>query len=244
MSLSDRSQKSGSRSASSKPLKRKFQPPASISRSRSPNDVHNKGGHRRSQSQSVTRRPGSRGDSTLWTGQQSRPQSHELSRQYSRPRSELSRQRSRSRQLHDMHDEDKARGTGSRDRSLSAEQRDREQWRSRSHSADKHGRGGVRSRERSHSCKSRYRSRSREPINRSGRASGRSDHVPHLCFFYVIGKCRKGDSCPDRHPPEDDCKRILSGMQRTMCRYGNECRRRECIFKHPDERVRRLEEEC
>jgi len=59
-----------------------------------------------------------------------------------------------------------------------------------------------------------------------------------LCLPYVTGKCRRGDACRDRHPLKDDCREILDGMQKKLCRYGADCKRRDCIFKHPEERKR------
>merc|ERR1712183_1015147 len=84
---------------------------------------------------------------------------------------------------------------------------------------------------------SRPRSRSR---GRGGKSGGKSRSgsttAGSLCFFYIIGKCKKGSECTDRHPEKQDCKAILERMQKTSCRYGVDCKREECIFKHPPER--------
>eukprot|EP00927_Polykrikos_kofoidii_P024653 TRINITY_DN22377_c0_g1_i1.p1 TRINITY_DN22377_c0_g1~~TRINITY_DN22377_c0_g1_i1.p1 ORF type:complete len:401 (+),score=64.43 TRINITY_DN22377_c0_g1_i1:143-1204(+) len=92
------------------------------------------------------------------------------------------------------------------------------------------GRAGVR---RSRSRRSNSRGRSRSPRGRKG-----SDGQVPLCIPYVQNVCRRGDKCPDRHPERDDCRQILGSLQRKLCRYGNECRRRDCIFKHPEEERR------
>eukprot|EP00927_Polykrikos_kofoidii_P062740 TRINITY_DN57540_c0_g1_i1.p1 TRINITY_DN57540_c0_g1~~TRINITY_DN57540_c0_g1_i1.p1 ORF type:complete len:351 (-),score=56.20 TRINITY_DN57540_c0_g1_i1:131-1183(-) len=76
--------------------------------------------------------------------------------------------------------------------------------------------------------------------NTAGGSGGGPGGVGTLCFLYIIGKCSQGDSCVSRHPDKEDCKQILVRMQRTSCRYGADCKRRDCVFRHPEERSRRM----
>jgi hypothetical protein len=54
-----------------------------------------------------------------------------------------------------------------------------------------------------------------------------------VCFMYVVGKCQQGDACKSKHPAADACKQILAKVRRTPCKTGLECKRRDCMFKHP-----------
>eukprot|EP00747_Dinoflagellata_sp_TGD_P017666 gnl/TRDRNA2_/TRDRNA2_125968_c1_seq2.p1 gnl/TRDRNA2_/TRDRNA2_125968_c1~~gnl/TRDRNA2_/TRDRNA2_125968_c1_seq2.p1 ORF type:complete len:236 (+),score=42.05 gnl/TRDRNA2_/TRDRNA2_125968_c1_seq2:168-875(+) len=61
-----------------------------------------------------------------------------------------------------------------------------------------------------------------------------------LCFMYIVGKCKFDRGCNMRHPPTEECKTILASMKRTDCKFGNNCSRNDCVFKHPDGREERI----
>lgn len=90
---------------------------------------------------------------------------------------------------------------------------------------------------------SRHRSRSRRPWRTSyvpggasskGQIKGGKYDTGGLCIPFVIGNCHWGDKCHDRHPDPEDCRVAKESLQSKLCRFGTECRRRDCIFRHPD----------
>jgi len=106
------------------------------------------------------------------------------------------------------------------------------------------GRGGRRGetgeQDRSYS---RHRSRSRRPWRTSyvpggsaskGQNKGSKYDTGGLCIPFVIGNCHWGDKCRDRHPDLEDAKSAKESLQSKLCRFGTECRRRDCIFRHPE----------
>ncbi|CAK0840199.1 unnamed protein product [Prorocentrum cordatum] len=56
-----------------------------------------------------------------------------------------------------------------------------------------------------------------------------------LCFLYLVGKCNR-NQCADRHPSKEESKALLDKMQHTSCKWGRECKRRDCVFWHPADR--------
>lgn len=111
----------------------------------------------------------------------------------------------------------------------------------RSRSRDRRAPAGrSRSRRRKASLsRSRSRdSRSRSPTEPPGKderappAAGRSDQGP-LCIPFVMGNCLAGDKCRNRHPRDDDLPNAREALKRKVCKFGADCKRRDCIFVHP-----------
>eukprot|EP00425_Heterocapsa_triquetra_P019293 CAMPEP_0195126264 /NCGR_PEP_ID=MMETSP0448-20130528/134589_1 /TAXON_ID=66468 /ORGANISM="Heterocapsa triquestra, Strain CCMP 448" /LENGTH=81 /DNA_ID=CAMNT_0040163943 /DNA_START=14 /DNA_END=259 /DNA_ORIENTATION=+ len=65
------------------------------------------------------------------------------------------------------------------------------------------------------------------------RGRGKGKGKGGVCFLYIIDKCRKGDSCEDRHPDKYEVRTMRERMENTACRFGGDCTRRDCVFKHP-----------
>jgi len=91
-----------------------------------------------------------------------------------------------------------------------------------------------RSRSRSRGTSRRPQAKARtKPLGRSG-----AEMPQALCFLHVIDKCRKGDACRDRHPARNEVLALRTKMERTPCRYGVDCTRGDCVFKHPPGRLK------
>lgn len=124
-----------------------------------------------------------------------------------------------------------------RDRRADSRTRDRSIRRSpaRRHDGHRSSRGSPRSEERSRSplerrqppAPARSLSRTRGP-----KGSGKGKDGSTLCFLYLVGKCTK-NQCPDRHPSREESKALLDKMQSTSCKWGLDCKRRDCVFWHP-----------
>lgn len=90
-------------------------------------------------------------------------------------------------------------------------------------------RGSERSRSRDRSIPrpvARARGGGVEPSANKNRSGG------ELCFPYVIGKCKRDNACPMRHPVPEECENIIAVSRKTQCRFGSACTREECIFAH------------
>eukprot|EP00434_Breviolum_minutum_P016542 symbB.v1.2.014582.t1/scaffold1069.1/size140053/6 len=97
--------------------------------------------------------------------------------------------------------------------------------RSRHSSRERSRRDARRRRSRSRGRSSSHRSRSRYRGKGDGKGEGQ------LCIPFVQGRCRRGDTCRDRHPT-DDVDSIYDQLQRKPCRYGADCKRRDCAFRN------------
>jgi len=85
------------------------------------------------------------------------------------------------------------------------------------------------------------RSRSRRPWHSSSKVSkgkGKGDREPALCIAFVFSKCVWGDKCRERHPDPEDARLAKESLQNKVCRFGVECRRKDCVFRHPEGRRR------
>jgi len=84
------------------------------------------------------------------------------------------------------------------------------------------------------------RSRSRRPWHSSSRGSkgkGKGKEAA-LCIPFVFGKCVWGDRCRERHPDAEDARLAKESLQSKVCRFGVDCKRKDCVFRHPQGRKR------
>lgn len=57
-----------------------------------------------------------------------------------------------------------------------------------------------------------------------------------LCYIYIVGRCKQGAACLNRHPNEAERQELLTKMQRMRCKLGVRCSRVGCIYTHPEGR--------
>mmetsp|Transcript_22871 Transcript_22871/g.44489 ORF Transcript_22871/g.44489 Transcript_22871/m.44489 type:complete len:379 (+) Transcript_22871:61-1197(+) len=113
----------------------------------------------------------------------------------------------------------------------------KESWRSRNSADDTDrqggGNGARRTPERGRSrSERRHYCRSVGSATNAGKGNGRQgSREGQLCFLHVLGKCRD-ENCKARHPDEEECSILYEKLQRTPCRFGASCTRRDCIFRH------------
>jgi len=53
-----------------------------------------------------------------------------------------------------------------------------------------------------------------------------------LCIPFIMGNCRAGDNCKQRHPGDEDVREAREALRRKPCRFGASCHRGGCIFRH------------
>eukprot|EP00927_Polykrikos_kofoidii_P020331 TRINITY_DN19625_c0_g1_i1.p1 TRINITY_DN19625_c0_g1~~TRINITY_DN19625_c0_g1_i1.p1 ORF type:complete len:660 (-),score=126.72 TRINITY_DN19625_c0_g1_i1:96-2075(-) len=72
-----------------------------------------------------------------------------------------------------------------------------------------------------------------------GSTKGKADRDVPLCISYVMGNCQWSANCRDRHPDPENCRAAKETLLSKPCRFGSQCKRRDCIFKHPARSPRR-----
>lgn len=56
------------------------------------------------------------------------------------------------------------------------------------------------------------------------------------CMAFLAGTCVfSASKCSKRHPPKDECDRLISKYQITPCRFGEDCKTNGCLFLHPSD---------
>jgi hypothetical protein len=96
-------------------------------------------------------------------------------------------------------------------------------------------RSSPRSPERRRGGAPRGRSRSRSyggdrPTREKEHGEERRDA---LCIPFVLsGGCKLGDKCWNRHPQDEDVEQARQALKNKACRFGAQCKRSDCIFRH------------
>lgn len=99
------------------------------------------------------------------------------------------------------------------------------------------GRGG-RSRSRRQDSRQHGGSRGGSLGSKGGKGSSKGknkDREVPLCIPFIVGKCQWGNKCRERHPEPEDCRQARESLQNKICRFGAQCKRKDCIFKHPED---------
>jgi len=60
-----------------------------------------------------------------------------------------------------------------------------------------------------------------------------------LCIPFILGTCTAGNGCTLRHPVEDDIREAREALKRKVCRFGADCHRTDCIFRHDGRKAER-----
>jgi hypothetical protein len=56
------------------------------------------------------------------------------------------------------------------------------------------------------------------------------------CLAYLAGQCAFTDTgCRKRHPPPDECQRLVAKYRTRPCRFGSDCQTNGCLYIHPGE---------
>lgn len=56
------------------------------------------------------------------------------------------------------------------------------------------------------------------------------------CMPYLAGLCTfNASSCHKRHPPKDECEKLIAKYKSMKCRYGDHCKTKGCLYIHPGE---------
>lgn len=56
-----------------------------------------------------------------------------------------------------------------------------------------------------------------------------------VCLPYLSNLCTFGSGCRDRHPPDEECERLIKEYKQRPCTWGAGCRTYACLYFHPDE---------
>ena len=52
------------------------------------------------------------------------------------------------------------------------------------------------------------------------------------CMAYLAGMCTFSKGCRRRHPPDDECERLVAKYAKLPCRYGPNCHTEGCLYNH------------
>jgi len=68
-------------------------------------------------------------------------------------------------------------------------------------------------------------------VDRRRNVDGKSADTA-LCIPFLVGRCKAGEDCPQRHPSDSAVREARATLQRKVCRFGAQCHRAGCIFRH------------
>ncbi|CAE7546896.1 rlmI, partial [Symbiodinium sp. CCMP2456] len=63
-----------------------------------------------------------------------------------------------------------------------------------------------------------------------------------LCYHFIRGCCRWEHNCRRHHPHERQLAEISQLLRMVPCRWGSQCRMKNCVFKHEDPEWQRAED--